>query len=471
MNQLLLTHASLRAGFALLEQDTDPAAGSQRPGQTVPSRPAPPSSPRLHPRLPANSLPRSTIEAPIVGLLDVSDKELHTIFTNLSQTPHLLDRGAVPLSRTCRRLDVFYRLDYVNAFDRDLVLPAQTEHVSTQADAVTRALLRLPTVSSMTVDVELWHALRVRHPVPAHITKLTLCLHSLRRSGDPGAVAVDDELAALPGVLPALLQLSVVDVFGECKMTRAGFAGIASLSSLQAIELDSSHEDGAVVVPMLLRLPRLRRLWLTNFKFDAALVEGLPRGFEELRFVIMFLDGWTGIFLPLICGLPNLRRLNLLATDVVVAGDWYVLEPAAARLEYLALDSFHLSDSSDNACFRTMSAMTNLKSLILINTCGSYDEVLRAAATLPMLETLYIHSDHFATEGSTECGVSHSGLVALRNGRAKRSLNSLCLHFPVWSFEERDSLDKLCLELFTPEPDLPCVGFKLDLNFYSSVDA
>lgn len=82
-------------------------------------------------------LSRLSSETAQVGLLAISDKELMSIFDLLSQERGVMDPAAVPLSRTCRRLDALYRLEYVTAYDSRPV-QALDELYTIEADAVER---------------------------------------------------------------------------------------------------------------------------------------------------------------------------------------------------------------------------------------------------------------------------------------------------------------------------------------------
>lgn len=423
------------------------------------------------------------MEAPPVGLLTLSDKELHAIFDALSRSPRVSHYGhgygAVDLSRTCRRLDAFYRLEYVNAYDRTengkfhrgfAINPFDDFDI--HADAVARALLRLPMVTTLIISTDHWRALRVGHPVPARINKLSL--HSTPLYGK--SRSVDDDLATLPGVLPALLHLNVVKICRSTEITQKGFAGVVSLSSLQTLELSwrrvSSYEAGATVVAMpaaLLQLTRLRRLTLGGVCLNTELLEGLPHGLVELS--LSFCSSWASDFLRHICALPNLRSFDLSWGFSERVADWSVFLPTAARLESLVIHDANFDDSSKSSCFHTLSSMKQLTYLSLRDissrtggmgiSCRTYSDVLLAAATLPMLKTLSIDSSYpVLREGRgerRECAVSPSDLVALGNGRVRRSLMSLSLCFLVGSFEEGCSFEKLCTELFLAESCMPLV--------------
>lgn len=365
--------------------------GAHRP-KPLPVRPRPIPSP------PPAAMPPPP---PPTGLLQLSDEELRAIFDALSPTPRALSVDAIRLSRTCRRLDRLYRKEYVKVFDRDTYERHRRQPVQEGFSPLARALLRLPLLTALTVDNKEWYDVRwlcdrVGRLVTARITTFSLKFNY-------GCSTLDDALAVLPAMLPALRHLTVRS-FSDTEVTARGFAAISALPSLCALylhfHLACLSSDIAAIVEMLLKLPRLRRLKLDEFRLSTELLEALPPDLEHLT--LLRVQRWAASFLSPICALQNLRSLHISNACSRRAVDWTALQPVAARRESIEFDNVNFDDSLASSCFLSVSSMKKLTRLVLRDIASgpevpsprSYSEVLRAAAELPMLKALSITSSY-----------------------------------------------------------------------------
>lgn len=329
--------------------------------------------------------------------------------------------------------------------------------------------MRLPRTTSLSIDADIWYFLRST-PVPQRITELTVCAHEIPGCCAPGDVyrPGNADIFALCKVLPRLVKLRLCV---SCRnVTSVGFSSIVGLKELETLELRNSEEHGCEVARMLLLLARLNHLTLINFRMDMDILKGLPHSLVGLRLENQPPNlhdrphTWLlrASHLRAISALPNLCHLDLSGSSGVV--DWSILIPVAARLESLKLCEFDLPGDCDSSCFLVVSAMKTLRSLLLWDTCSMYDEVLRAAATLPMLENFSLTSTSAPADRLVPCGVSRSGLVALSNGAARRALAVLFFKLRALDANTANSLRSLCIELFAPKPGMPTVNLTCEFD-------
>jgi len=302
-------------------------------------------------------------------------------------------------SRTCRRMNEYYRNQYVTSYSS--LIDFQT------AGNLLKCFPRLNALQRCTLDEVPIEASRHLYHQLTHIfifvkaPATNLCLIS----------------RACPSLKSLMMERAVRTGMTQIKLC---VENDFSLPSLEILYLRGFSTTVEALVKLLSSPISLRDLTVINVRefTDVAVMRALPQTLERLE---LKLGGFrSDDQLEIVGNLPLVKNLHITFDG---SARWLNLMPAAARLKKLFMWIGHGAD--EDFC-RLLARMKSLKSLnISISNGGSWDGVLRAISNLDLLEDLKLKWFNLTTEPSTR------GLRHLANGTVRRTLVECNIDIPV----------------------------------------
>lgn len=375
--------------------------------------------------------PHSVSTADISSLPDCALRVLFDTLSHPASTRDVQSVSAVALASTCRRLDSFYREEYVTKLDLSGFRAGPSE--------CARALRRYPRVTAL----DLWGCTKV---VTDLSTALAPCLDRppgtrLKSVAMPLTDVSDNDLVALVELCPELISLDVtgcdrltdIALFAICRrlsdtltslklrsacITDASGIELGALRNLTCLDLSECCDLTDCSFRTLASLCRMQELSLSfDAVTDVALCKFLPQ-MQDLKSLILI--NCSSVTSAILSALPeSLVKFDLLKTRILdnsVAGslfrslpnladfrtsrckeftDLAFMEPIYTRIRVLRLTRMKgLSDAATGA------ALAHMKTLEVIdfNHCPRIgDKTLRVAANLKRLSHLDL--SHTAVTG------------------------------------------------------------------------
>lgn len=492
---------------------------------------------RSVPRLQPPFFPRTQM-ATAVGILDLGHDALSLIFDEICDNSSLQDcvlakyRGAsrawdmarVPLSQTCRRLDSFYRHEYVTILEvvsypkSGFFFPhcggrrgSFELHEFSQALAMAaRILNRHPSVAKLSLSSsELWWGL-----ASMRLSPIAVLPKSVTEVRIVNPVSEKDAASIIDSFGTRFDALTVVDLHLEKSMSQnnsciGAMRALAALKTLTTVKLGNVVHAWSFVAPALKALPHLRALELEKFETEELFLEpgalerdSLPLHLDRLTMEAGDYGDYDlntepevkcekiGAALAAIAlSSPSITYISLLGfVHSIEIGklDWPKLAPAAFSLLETLFVGFAINCLPDQKNRKNMhdvfAAMVSLQNLkILVEGEFSFDVILHASASLPLLATLDLESRASGdpNQFTVDAFISTQGLVNLSRGPSQRTLKKLKLaFFPhnddvfdrfAWDETDRvcrNALQEFCEDTFARGPELPRI--EIGIEFCSS---